>query len=129
MGHYIKKDIPLKKVCKNGITYWSDYSEYEYEETRYTINGKVITKKVEKTIQIYWLTDGKPRCFTSSQWIKKTNKPYIYQDYSNWDELDEAIKVLGGKKLTYTDSYTDDYGNGDKVTFIRQYYDMSSLFK
>lgn len=111
--------------------------EYNYVSPKYTVlkeltvNGVWYCLRVEdkypKTLEVRWNPKPEIRSFTREEYLKPTKKKGIYSNGQNWDEFDEAVKVLGGKMLDISRSYTSDWGDGDTDVFTTHYYDMDDV--
>ena len=91
-------------------------------------NGFVISALFEDgddSMCIEWNREGGPITQTRTEWLRH-KKDNLYSTYTNWDELDLALKALGVKKVGQK-SHVSDWGGGDTDRFTNSYYDFSSI--
>lgn len=96
----------LKEVKANGLDIWAE------------LEGK--------TMWVKWNYEkGKP--YTKrAVWFHHEEGP-LYSTYTEWHELDFALKALGVKRV-HQRSYVSDWGEGDTDKFTKAVYDFSSVF-
>ena len=97
-----------------------------------TVNGteyRLETENKGNIINVYWNPDPKFKSKERSEWLKGTGKPGLYKTETEWDELDDAVSALGGKKLGRDKGYVVDDGDGEQQRFRTTYYDFSDILK
>jgi hypothetical protein len=116
MLDFLKKElvkIPtvVKEITVNG-------TEYRLEKEN---KGNIVT--------VCWNTNPKVKSMECSEWLKGTGEPGVYKTETEWDELDDAVAALGGKKLGKNKGYVVDDGDGKQQRFRTTYYDFSDVLK
>lgn len=107
----IKVPTIVKEITANG-------TEYRLEKEN---KGNIVT--------VFWNTTPKVKSMECSEWLKGTGEPGVYKTETEWDELDNAVAALGGKKLGKDKGYVVDDGDGKQQRFRTTYYDFSDVLK
>lgn len=78
------------------------------------------------TLWVAWNYEGIPysKC---AEWFDTVDSDRkLYSTLTNWDELDEALSLIGAKKVK-SSSFGSDWGDGDIDIFTRNVYDFSNV--
>lgn len=80
-----------------------------------------------KTLWVHWNYEGYPHSFGRAEWFDTVDEERkLYSTLTNWDELDEALSIIGAKKVK-SSSFGSDWGDGDIDIFTRNVYDFSNV--
>lgn len=78
-------------------------------------------------LRVRWNYEGCPRSFERAVSFHTVNaERKLYSTLTNWDELDEALSLIGAKKVK-SSSFDSDWGDGDIDIFTRKVYDFSNV--
>ena len=78
------------------------------------------------TIWVEWNYKDGPRSSTRSVWFSKVRGNIYRPGTGPWDELDNALKTLGVRKVGEK-SYISDWGEGDTDKFTTEFYDFTPI--
>ena len=123
----------LHNIVKDAVK--SVLNEYNYKRPERKILKSVNAKGIniiayfeegDDTMWVEWNGENDPITYTRTEWLRHV-KDNLYSTYTNWDELDFALKALGVKKVGEK-NHISDWGDGDTDTFTNSLYDFSSVF-
>lgn len=82
----------------------------------------------ENTVWVEWNPHPEHVWMSCSEWLRKvSDNPLVCTTLTQWDELDNAIRILGGVKMEKTESYISDWGDGDTDLFVKSYFKFNIL--
>lgn len=77
----------------------------------------------ENSVCVEWNPHPEHVWMSRSEWLTKVSEnPLVCATLTQWDELDNAIRILGGVKMKKNESFISDWGNGDTDLFVKSYF-------